>query len=339
MKLPPNEPLVSIVTPSYNQAEYLEAALLSVLRQDYPHLEYIVIDGGSTDGSLEILARYGERLAFWTSEPDRGQADAINKGLKMAQGGIVAWLNSDDMYVAGAVRQAVQALIAHPHAGMVYGDGLMIDAYGRLLDKHRYRQNDLMDLLGWQVLLQPATFMRRAALEQAGYLTEDYHLILDHELWIRIAARNDIVHVPSFWAFERTHLAAKTVAQAADWVEEAELFLQRAASDPGLAPVLDTRERWISASLDAFAARRYIDAARYREAVGRFVRAFVKSPGIVLRYWYKAVQAFFSMLGLEELFFLYRNARRQLQHRERHAVITERGAELVEKSTVRVDHG
>jgi glycosyltransferase involved in cell wall biosynthesis len=325
-----SEPLVSIVTPSYNQAEYLEAALLSVLRQDYTHLEYIVIDGGSTDGSLEILEHYGRQLAYWTSESDRGQADAINKGLKMAQGEVVAWLNSDDMYVAGAVRQAVQAMKNHPNAGMVYGDGLMIDASGRLLDEHRYRQNDLMDLLSWQVLLQPATFMRRAVLEKVGYLTEDYHLILDHELWIRIAARYDIMHVPSFWAFERTHLAAKTVAQAADWVKEAELFLQRAASDPELAPIMCTQNRLIRASLDAFAARRYIDAARYREAMGRFVLAFLQSPPVVLRFWYKVVQAFFSMLGLEQVFFTYRRVRRRLQHHGKYAVISERGAELTE---------
>lgn len=337
--MPVNEPLVSIVTPSYNQAEYLEAALLSVLRQDYPRIEYIVFDGGSKDGSLEILQRYNERLTYWTSEPDHGQADAINKGMRMVTGEVVAWLNSDDMYLAGAVRQAVEALQAHPQAGMVYGDGLMIDGAGRLLDEHRYRQNDLMDLLRWEVLLQPAVFMRREALEKAGYLTEDYHLILDHELWIRIAAKYEIVHVPSFWAFERTHLAAKTIAQAADWVDEAERFLARAAVDPALASVIEDQKRVLSASLDAFAARRYIDAARYREAMGRFARAFFRSPASVVRYWYKVIQAFFSMLGLEQMFFLYRRARRRLQYGERRAVITERGAELAQNPAARGGHG
>ena len=136
---PSEIPLVSIVTPSYNQAIYLEDTLRSVLNQDYPRIEYIVIDGGSTDGSQEIIQRYADRLAYWTSEPDSGQADAINKGLRRTTGEIVAWLNSDDMYMADAVQEAVEALDASPEAGMVYADGLMVDAGGCLLDPHRYR--------------------------------------------------------------------------------------------------------------------------------------------------------------------------------------------------------
>lgn len=323
------EPLVSIITPSYNQAAYLEAALLSVLRQEYPHLEYIVIDGGSTDGSLEILQRYGDQLAYWTSEPDQGQADAINKGLRMATGEVVAWLNSDDLYMSGTVREAVQALQTHPQAGMVYGDGLMVDASGRLLDKHRYRDYDVRDLLHWEVLLQPTTFMRTKVLREVGYLSSQYHYILDHELWIRIAARYPIVHVPSFWAVERTHLQAKTVAQAAVWVEEGRAFMKRADSDPRLGPLLKEDPRSIEAHFQAFAARRLIDAHRFREALGRMLKALTLKPTVVLRYWYKLIQASFSWIGFHRLFLFYRTCRRRLQFSGQNVIVGENGAELV----------
>jgi glycosyltransferase involved in cell wall biosynthesis len=321
-------PLVSIVTPSFNQAIFLEDTLQSVLNQDYPNIEYFVIDGGSTDGSQEIIEQYADRLAYWTSEPDRGQADAINKGLRRATGEIVAWLNSDDMYMSGAIREAVQVLNADPRAGMVYADGLMVDSEGRLLDPHRYRSYSVLDLLCFEVLLQPTVFMRRKVLEEVGYLGEEYHLVLDHELWIRIASRHPIVHVPSFWAVERTHIEAKTVAKAAGWVEEAEQFLAWAETSEDLGPIITKHRRQVMASLDAFAARRLIDAGRYREAVGRFWSALGRYPPIALRFWYKVIQALLSMFGLEALFFAYRRIRRRVQFASRWIVLGEGGAEL-----------
>jgi glycosyltransferase involved in cell wall biosynthesis len=307
-------PKVSIVVPSFNQARYLETALRSVLEQDYPYLEVIVIDGGSTDGSRAILERYAPRLAYWVSEPDAGQADGINKGLRRATGEIVAWLNSDDVYLPGAIRQAVETLAAEPDAGLVYADGIMVDSDQVLLDWHRYRPLELVDLLSFEVLLQPTVFMRRSLLEEAGHLDASYQLILDHELWVRMAARARLRHVRSFWALERTHAEAKTIAHAAEFVAEARRLLARAAEDPLLAAAVKRHARRIDAGFNVFAARRLIDAGQYRAAFGHVLYALRRHPPTVARYWYKFVQAAGSALGLAGLFFWYRRTRRRLQH-------------------------
>ncbi|MFP3854639.1 MAG: glycosyltransferase family 2 protein [Anaerolineales bacterium] len=311
--MPDPEPLVSIITPSYNQAQFLETTLRSVLEQDYPHIEYIVIDGGSTDGSVEILERYSDQLAYWESESDRGQADAINKGFKRATGEIVAWLNSDDVYTMGAIQQAVEALESNPEAGMVYGDGLMVDEDLRLLDPHTYPPLSVVDLLSFEVLLQPAVFMRRHALEQVGYLNDDFNLILDHELWVRMASQFPIVHVPSFWALERTHGEAKTIALAGEFVTEAKQLLAWAQESDDLGETVQEHQNRILAGYHVFAARRLIDAEAFSVAVRHLGKAMQYHPPTLLRYWYKAVQAGFSALGLSEAFMTYRRLRRRLQ--------------------------
>lgn len=327
----PPKPLVSIITPSYNQAEFLEETICSVLRQDYAPIEYILMDGGSTDGSLEIIKRYERQLAFWVSEPDSGQVDAINKGLRNASGEIVAWINSDDLYMAGAIQEAVQTLQCNSDVGMVYGDGIMVDSEGKLLDLHYYHTYNVLELLCFEVLLQPTVFMRRSVLEEVGVLSLDYDLILDHELWIRIAAHSPILHVPSFWAVERTHESAKTIAQASTFVSEAERLIRDAERSQSFGSLIKENRRRIYASLHAFAARRLIDAGKYRQAVLRMSQVFKLDPAVVLRYWYKLIQTTVSALGLERLFLLYRKVRRKVQHGTAHIVMGENGAELVGK--------
>ena len=308
-------PLVSIVTPSFNQVRYLEQAMRSVLDQSYPSLEYIVIDGGSRDGSLAVLERYQGRLAHWVSEPDQGQADAINKGLRLARGEIVAWLNSDDAYLPGAVAQAVEALEHDPDLGMVYADGLMVDSELTLLDRHTYPQVGVLELLCFDVILQPTVFMRRRVLEDVGYLNPTYQLILDHELWVRIASRYSIRHVNRFWAIERTHPEAKTISQAGEFAGEAERLLRWASVEPTLSPLVVAAGPRIRGGLDVFAARRLIDAGEYREAVVRLWRAARHHLPTVIRYWYKVIQAAGSAVGLAGLFEAYRRARRRVVHR------------------------
>ena len=137
-------PTVTVVTPSYNQADYLEETIRSVLNQSYSYLEYIIVDGGSTDGSVEIIRKYSDKLAWWISEPDQGQTDAINKGFAKANGDILAWLNSDDTYLEGAVSEAVDYLEANPEVGMVYGDANLINDDGNISMLHTLRKYFLL---------------------------------------------------------------------------------------------------------------------------------------------------------------------------------------------------
>ena len=206
-------PKVSVVTPSFNQARYLEATMKSVLSQDYPNLEYIVMDGGSRDGSAELIRQYADRLAWWVSEPDKGQTDAINKGFGRATGEILAWLNSDDTYEPGAIRAAVDYLQAHPEVGMVYGDCNFIDEQGRIIGKFGAAQTSYRRLRqGYAHIPQQTMFFRADLWKQVGPLDPSFYFAMDYDLWTRIAAKAEIKYVPQTWANFRLHTSGKTIA-------------------------------------------------------------------------------------------------------------------------------
>ncbi|NPV86762.1 MAG: glycosyltransferase [Anaerolineae bacterium] len=204
--------LVSIVTPSFNQARFLEATIRSVLEQDYPHIEYLIVDGASTDGSVEIIQRYAERLAWWTSQPDRGQTDAINKGFAHAKGEIFAWLNSDDTYKPGCVAEAVKYLQEHPDVGMVYGDADFINEEGNIIGKFPARQTDYRRLRqGYVHIPQQAAFFRASLWHRVAPLDTSFYFAMDYDLWVRIAAIAPLVYLPRPWANFRLHSNAKTI--------------------------------------------------------------------------------------------------------------------------------
>jgi len=203
---------VSIVTPSFNQAPFLEATIRSVLEQDYPEIEYFLIDGGSTDGSLEIIRRYADRLAGWVSEPDAGQTDAINKGFARATGDVLAWLNSDDTYEPGAVRQAVELLTQNPQVSMVYGDCNYIDEYGRVIGRFPAAQTDYRRLRqGYVHIPQQASFFRADLVRQVGKLDPSFYFAMDYDLWVRLAKIAEPLYVRRLWANFRLHSGGKTI--------------------------------------------------------------------------------------------------------------------------------
>jgi glycosyltransferase involved in cell wall biosynthesis len=198
-------PLVSVVIPCLNRAHFLVPTIESVLQQDYPRIECIVVDGGSTDGTLEILKRYEERIK-WVSESDNGHADAINKGWRMSRGEILAWLNADDVWaVPDAVRHAVEYLLAHPEVDVVYGDCGSIDADGKPVGMSYLHEWNLEYAVTYcdHCIPQPAAFLRRSAVEKVGWLDVDFISKKDHELWLRIGLAGSIQHIPVLLAFER----------------------------------------------------------------------------------------------------------------------------------------
>ncbi len=178
---------ISIVTPSFNQGQFLESTILSVLDQEYPDLEYIIIDGGSTDSSLDVIRKYTDRLSYWVSEPDEGQSHAINKGWSMATGDIVAWINADDVYCPGAFSCVANAFENNPDAVMVIGSGASYDITLSRQLLHKPPELDprrMIETCGGGPI-QPAVFMKKKVFEEAGPLRQDLHYILDWEYWIR----------------------------------------------------------------------------------------------------------------------------------------------------------
>ncbi len=212
-------PLVSIITPSYNQASYLEETIRSVLSQGYPRLEYIIVDGGSTDGSVDIIQRFvnpssatGHKIDSWVSERDQGQTDAINKGFARAHGDILAWLNSDDTYLPHAIAEAVEYLQTHPEAGMVYGDANLVDQAGNVIGKFPARQTDYRRLRqGFVHIPQQASFFRANLWRQVGPLDPTFYFAMDYDLWVRLAYLAPLHYYPRLWANFRLHDTGKSV--------------------------------------------------------------------------------------------------------------------------------
>jgi GT2 family glycosyltransferase len=295
------QPLVSIVTPSYNQASYLEQTIRSVLEQDYPRIEYMVIDGGSTDHSVEMIKKYADRLAYWVSEKDNGQAEAINKGFALATGEILAWLNSDDYYLLNTVSVAVRCLEQNPDVVMVYGDMFAVDGDGQTTNILRFKQLSLEDLLCFQIIGQSSVFFRRSAFEKAGPLETSFHFMLDHHLWIRLAQQGRILHIPQIWSAARYHPQAKNRAQAAEFGREGFQVLDWAKKEPGLAEIVSRVKRRAHASAHRYNARYLLDGGQNLPSLSAWFRALFLHPPTALARLNIFVSAILNLTGLNRL--------------------------------------
>jgi glycosyltransferase involved in cell wall biosynthesis len=279
-------PLISIVTPSYNQGAFIEETLRSVLRQDYPCIEYIIVDGGSTDGTLDILRKYEDHL-IWFSESDKGQADAINKGFQKSHGQILAWLNSDDTYLPGTVRTAVDYLAAHPEVAMVYGDCNMVDEQGEVVGRSIWVEDfDLRRLVeDINYIHQPTAFFRRQAFEDVGMLDTDLHYCMDYDLWIRIGKEYPVQRIPHVLANIRVYPYTKSASGGEDRWQE--LFgVSRRHGGGIFAPRYHHAERVYYYTRSGLGRLR---KGKVKEAMDRFNKALESWPAINLSVLVTAV--------------------------------------------------
>jgi glycosyltransferase involved in cell wall biosynthesis len=223
---------VSIITPSYNQGKYLEQTIQSVINQTYNNIEYLVIDGGSIDNSVDIIKKYKENIFYWVSEPDNGQADAINKGLKLASGDLLCWVNSDDILYPDYIINRVQQFKENPDVGMIYGD----IEQGPDLSLRRPckgKQTSIKNMLKYVKcpIPQQSAIWRRNVVEKIGYLVPQWHVVLDREYFTRIAANYSIKYVPGTVAFFRNHGHSKSTTERAKWAEELPKYYEMIFND------------------------------------------------------------------------------------------------------------
>jgi len=227
-----NKPKVSIITPSYNQGQYLEETILSVLNQTYINIEYIIIDGGSTDNSVEIIRKYESKITYWISEKDEGQADAINKGIKKITGELICWINSDDIIYNDFIEQRVIQFNKNPSIDFIYGDVEQGPDFKNKYIRKGAKSNFKEMLISLNVPIpQQSTMWRSKLIDLIGYLDPQWHVLLDREYFMRIASNSKILYVPGAVAFFRNHKQSKSIKDWHKWADELEKYYEQLFSD------------------------------------------------------------------------------------------------------------
>ncbi len=264
-------PSMAIVTPSLNQARFLERTITGVLEQEYPGLRYWIQDGGSTDGSLEIIARHEARLAGWESAPDKGHADAVNRGFSRIEGEVMAFINSDDYYLPGALRAVGEAFAADPALDMLYGDAVYVDPGDRPLVVDVLPEYNWEDLRRVCIVPQQACFWRRRAWEAAGGLGRELWFSFDWEFFLKVAEHGRVRHLPRLLAAYRHHPLTKTSTGLDRWMTDDRKLRERFLGRPDWNTADWLRMKWLTV--------RQIGAIAWRRARGE------KFPTLVPARW------------------------------------------------------
>lgn len=287
-------------------AEYLRETMDSVLSQDYPNIEYIVMDGGSTDGTVAILESYRNRLQYFSGS-DAGTADAINQGFQKSSGSILAWLNADDTYLPGAVKTAVERLSAEPDAAAVYGQGYWVDSDGTILRPYPTRTSTAGELGYECCICQPTCFIRRSAFEEAGKLDATLQLAFDYDLWIRLSKHHHLTCIPEYVATSRMHARGKTLRDRRQVFQEGFRVLKRHF---GYVPfqwiygyacyLLDKRDQFydpLEPSIPGYVLSLFLGVRHNRDRLARYCREWygIMTYAGFLRMWRRSGLA--RMLG------------------------------------------
>lgn len=281
-----NFPVITVITPSYNQANYLGSAVQSVLSQDYPRVEYLVVDGGSTDDTLAVLRGFGENLR-WISEPDQGQSAAINKGWRQTQGEIVAWLNSDDLLYPDALHRVAEVFVENNNVDILYGDCDYIDSENRVLRPYPTQPFDFKQLVSYAInyIPQPATFMRRRLLDSVGYLDENLHYTMDFDCWLRAGIGCKFAYLPARLAMLRVHEEAKSSASLGEFAAELVGIYENFFNLSGLPPSILALQSTAMHHVFLRAADSSFWAGQLEQARSYARRSWLQKPWRMRRLW------------------------------------------------------
>ncbi len=268
-------PAIGVITPSFNQGRFIDRTIRSVLSQEIDGLEYMVMDGGSSDETVDILKRYGDAFR-WVSEPDRGQAHAVNKGIRMTRGEIIGWINSDDIYYPGALKAVVDHFDRHPEIDVLYGDADHIDARDRVLEPYYTQDWDYERLKEICFLCQPAVFFRRRLVERVGLLDERLHYCMDYEYWLRIGRIAPFHRLRETLAGSRLYAENKTLgARVAVHREMNDMLRRRLGRVPA---------KWILAFAHVLVNRGKVDRSGPWKNAFYVGRLFLAAGGAFLRW-------------------------------------------------------